>query len=101
VSEGTEKKPLQLLLLGDCMLGRLVNEVLENAPPEYPWGDTLPILHSADWRICNLECVISDQGAPWPVYPKVFHLRSAAKNIAVLDAAWMNGVSLANNHVLN
>jgi poly-gamma-glutamate capsule biosynthesis protein CapA/YwtB (metallophosphatase superfamily) len=101
VSEGTEKKPLQLLLLGDCMLGRLVNEVLENAPPEYPWGDTLPILHSADWRICNLECVISDQGAPWPAYPKVFHLRSAAKNIAVLDAARMNGVSLANNHVLD
>ena len=92
---------LDLLLVGDCMLGRLVNEVLEDAPPEYPWGDTLPILHSADWRLCNLECVISDRGTPWSAYPKAFHFRSDAKNIAVLAAARMNAVSLANNHVLD
>jgi len=83
------------------MLGRLVNEVLENAPPEYPWGNTLPILHCADWRLCNLECVISDRGTPWSAYPKTFHFRSGAKNIAVLEAARMNAVSLANNHVLD
>jgi poly-gamma-glutamate synthesis protein (capsule biosynthesis protein) len=83
------------------MFGRLVNEVLENAPPEYPWGDTLPILHSADYRICNLECVLSDRGEPWSTYAKPFHFRSAAKNIAVLEAARINAVSLANNHVLD
>jgi poly-gamma-glutamate capsule biosynthesis protein CapA/YwtB (metallophosphatase superfamily) len=92
---------LHVLLVGDCMLGRLVNEVLESAPPESPWGNTLPILHSADWRLCNLECVISDQGTPWSAYPKAFHFRSAAKNIAVLEAARINAVSLANNHVLD
>ncbi|HXQ25622.1 MAG TPA: CapA family protein [Candidatus Acidoferrales bacterium] len=92
---------LQLTLLGDCMLGRLVNEVLEGAPPEIPWGDTLPILLSADWRMCNLECVISDRGKPWSAYPKAFHFRSAAKNIAALEAAQINAVSLANNHVLD
>ena len=92
---------LQLALLGDCMLGRLVNETLEGAPPEIPWGDTLPILQSADWRMCNLECVISDRGKPWSAYPKVFHFRSAAKNIAVLESAHINAVSLANNHVLD
>jgi poly-gamma-glutamate capsule biosynthesis protein CapA/YwtB (metallophosphatase superfamily) len=96
-----QKKRCQLLLLGDCMLGRLVNEMLASEPPEYPWGDTLPILHSADWRLCNLECVISDRGTPWSVYPKTFHFRSAAKNIAVLAAARMSAVSLANNHVLD
>ncbi|MFI5058297.1 MAG: CapA family protein [Candidatus Acidiferrales bacterium] len=100
-SEAGKRKPLELLLLGDCMLGRLVNEVLENAPPEYPWGDTLPILHSADWRLCNLECVISDRGEPWSAYPKAFHFQSAAKNIEVLKIAEINAVSLANNHVLD
>jgi poly-gamma-glutamate capsule biosynthesis protein CapA/YwtB (metallophosphatase superfamily) len=100
-SGGVRREPLDLLLLGDCMLGRLVNEALENAPPEYPWGDTLPILHRADWRLCNLECVISNRGTPWSAYPKAFHFRSAAKNIAVLEAAQMNAVSLANNHVLD
>ncbi len=92
---------VDLLLVGDCMLGRLVNEVLESAPPEYPWGNTLPILHSANWRLCNLECVISDRGTPWSAYPKAFHFRSAAKNIAVLTTAQINAVSLANNHVLD
>jgi len=101
MSTTPETKSLQLLLLGDCMLGRLVDEVLESAPPKYPWGDTLPILQSADWRMCNLECVISDRGRPGSTYPKEFHFRAAAKNIAVLEAAQINAVSLANNHVLD
>ncbi len=100
-SESVRDDSLQLLLVGDCMLGRLVNEVLENAPPERPWGDTLSILRSADWRLCNLECVISDRGKPWSAYPKAFHFRSDAKNIAVLTTARLNAVSLANNHVLD
>jgi poly-gamma-glutamate capsule biosynthesis protein CapA/YwtB (metallophosphatase superfamily) len=91
----------RLALVGDCMLGRLVNDMLENEPPEYPWGDTLPILLGADCRICNLECVISDRGTPWSAYRKAFHFRSAAKNVAVLRAARINAVSLANNHVLD
>lgn len=91
----------RLALFGDCMLGRLVNDALEQEPPEYPWGDALSILHGADWRFCNLECVISDRGEPWSAYPKVFHFRSAAKNVAVLRAARIDAVSLANNHVLD
>jgi poly-gamma-glutamate capsule biosynthesis protein CapA/YwtB (metallophosphatase superfamily) len=83
------------------MIGRLVNEVLQTQPPEYPWGDTLPILHNADWRMCNLECVISDRGTPWSVYPKAFHFRSDAKNIAVLQTARISAVSIANNHALD
>ena len=92
---------MRLALVGDCMFGRLVNDALEQEPPEYPWGDTLSTLHGADWRFCNLECVISDRGEPWSAYPKAFHFRSAAKNVAVLRAAQMNAVSLANNHVLD
>lgn len=92
---------LRLVMLGDCMLGRLVNEALETEPPEYPWGDTLPILQGADWRLCNLECVVSDRGTPWSAYTKAFHFRSAAKNVAVLKAASINGVSIANNHTLD
>lgn len=94
-----ESESLRLALVGDCMFGRLVNDALEQEPPEYPWGDTLSVLQGADWRLCNLECVISDRGEPW--YPKVFHFRSAAKNVAVLSAARIDAVSLANNHVLD
>lgn len=100
-SESANRKRLDLLLLGDCMLGRLVNEVLESKAPDYPWGNTLPILLGADWRLCNLECVISDLKTPWSAYPKAFHFRSAAKNIAVLETARIDAVSIANNHVLD
>lgn len=92
---------MKLLFVGDVMLGRLVNRALQRLPPEYPWGDTLPLFASADWRMCNLECVISDRGKPWSLTPKIFHFRSDAANVAVLEAARIDAVSLANNHSLD
>ena len=92
---------MRLLFLGDVMIGRIVNQVLRREPPEYPWGDTLPTLTRGDCRICNLECVISSLGSPWAMTPKAFHFRSDAKNVAVLTAAGIDAVSLANNHTLD
>lgn len=92
---------MRLAMVGDVMLGRLVNEVLKERTPDYPWGDTLPLLRGADIRICNLECAISDRGEAWSATPKEFHFRSDAKNIDVLRAANVNAVSLANNHALD
>lgn len=89
---------MKLLFIGDVMLGRLVNDELKIRPPEYPWGDTLPFLRGADVRVCNLECVLSDGGSP---ARKVFTFRSDAKNVAVLKAAEINVVALANNHSLD
>src|SRR2546421_9005581 len=50
----------RLALLGDLVLGRLVNESLREKPPSAPWGGVLALLRESDWRFCNLECVISD-----------------------------------------
>jgi poly-gamma-glutamate synthesis protein (capsule biosynthesis protein) len=90
----------QLSLVGDVMLGRLVNEVLRSRPPHLPWGDVLPLFQSSDWRFCNLECVVSDLVPERPP-PKVFHFRSDARNVAVLQAAGIDAVSCANNHSLD
>lgn len=92
---------MRIAICGDVMLGRLVNLVLKREHPGYPWGDTLPVFRDADLRLCNLECVISDRGAPWGITPKVFHFRTDARNVAVLEAAGMSAVSLANNHILD
>lgn len=92
---------MRLLLVGDVMLGRYVNETLQRQPPDYPWGDTLPLFQAADARLLNLECALADTGAPWTATPKVFHFRSDAKNAATLRAAGVNIVSLANNHALD
>jgi poly-gamma-glutamate capsule biosynthesis protein CapA/YwtB (metallophosphatase superfamily) len=92
---------MRILLVGDVMIGRLVNSVLNRQPPEYPWGDLLPLFESADLRVCNLECVLSDRGRPWSNPPKMFHFRSDARNIRVLEAAGLDMLSLANNHTLD
>ena len=90
-----------LLFVGDVMLGRLVNQFLERAKPDYPWGNTLGVFRTADWKACNLECTISARGVPWSVTPKAFHFRTDARNVAVLGAAGIDIVSLANNHILD
>lgn len=96
-----KKETIEILIVGDCMLGRGLDQALRRYPPEFPWGDTLPLFHRADARICNLECVLSDRGEPWAEYEKAFHFRSAAKNVGALTTAGINMVSIANNHVLD
>ncbi|MET3951662.1 CapA family protein [Arthrobacter sp. UYEF36] len=86
-------------LLGDVMLGRLVNERLRRVGAEYPWGDTDSVLRQADLTIANLECVLAAGGEPEA--GKVFHFRSDPKNVASLRSAGIGMVSLANNHVLD
>src|SRR6516165_11066718 len=97
MSKGRKK----YLFAGDVMLGRMVNEVLQHEPPEYPWGDTLTIFREVAWRVCNLECVLADSWDPTSLPSKAFHFRSDAKNVAVLQAAGIDTVSLANNHTLD
>jgi poly-gamma-glutamate synthesis protein (capsule biosynthesis protein) len=92
---------MKLLFVGDVMLGRLINEVLRQKPAGYPWGDTLPFFRDSDFRVINLECVISDHGRPWSAMPKAFHFRTDAKNIESLKVASIDTVSLANNHTLD
>ena len=91
---------LRLLVVGDVMLGRLVNEAMRGRPPDWVWGDTLELLKSADWLAGNLECVFT--GRTEPAFPdKAFHFRSDAGNVQALKSAGFDAVSLANNHVLD
>ena len=92
---------ITLALTGDVMLGRQVNRALRIVSPEQPWGDVLPLLLSADLRIVNLECAITDHEQPWARTPKVFHFRADPSAVEVLRAARVDGCSLANNHTLD
>jgi poly-gamma-glutamate capsule biosynthesis protein CapA/YwtB (metallophosphatase superfamily) len=97
MSKGRKK----YLFAGDVMIGRMVNEALQREPPGYPWGNTLALFREAAWRFCNLECVLADSWNPASLPTKAFHFRSDAKNAAVLQAAGIDAVSLANNHTLD
>jgi len=91
----------RLLLAGDVMLGRGVDEALASMRPSEVWGDLLPHFRRADARIVNLECALTRSGREWERAPKVFHFRADPSAAAVLKAAGIDAVSLANNHVLD
>lgn len=83
---------------GDIMIGRLVNDQLKNNPPEYPWGDLLPLLHTTDTNIGNLETTLTI--SPDAVQ-KVFNFKSDPKNVDTLLSAHFEYVTIANNHILD
>lgn len=99
-----ETKTVKIALTGDVMLGRLVDQyVIQNRSvrPAALWGDVLPIMLAADCRLINLECVISGQGEEWHPTTKEFHFRARPRALEFLQAARIDGVTLANNHILD
>lgn len=94
-------RTIRVALVGDVMLGRLVDDYLVKADPCYVWGDTTGLFQDVDLSLCNLECVLADSGSPWSATPKVFHFRSHSKNVAALGCVGINVVTLANNHTLD
>ncbi len=97
-------KMMRIALTGDVMLGRVVDQyVIRNRSvhPEALWGDVLPLMLDADCRLINLECVISDRGEEWHPATKAFHFRARSRALEFLQAAKVDAVTLANNHVLD
>lgn len=67
----------------------------------YVWGYALEQWKrlAPDVRIINLETSVTTSDEPWP--GKDVHYRMHPDNVAVLQAAKIDGCSLANNHVLD
>jgi poly-gamma-glutamate synthesis protein (capsule biosynthesis protein) len=86
------------------MLGRLVDRYVVHdmgIPPTDVWDDVLPLLLAADLHLINLEGVISTCGTKWHPHMKPFHFRAHPHAIDILNAVRIDGVTLANNHVLD
>lgn len=93
-----------IALTGDVMLGRLVNQHVITDPAVSPvalWGDVLPIMWRATVRLANLECVVSAKGREWNPGKKLYHFRAHPRAVEFLQAAKVDCVNLANNHVLD
>ena len=72
-----------------------------NAPPEYVWGDALPLLAAqrSGARIVNLETAVTTSSRPWP--GKGINYRMHPANVDVLRAGRVDCAVLSNNHVLD
>jgi len=86
------ERVVELIAVGDVMLGRGVAAVPDPLAAVAPW------LASADLALGNLECVISQAGA---ARPGPYRLRAPLAAAATLRSAGFDLLSLANNHALD
>jgi len=91
---------VKLALAGDTMLGRGVGErVATNGPDSLFAPELVAAVREADLCVLNLECCISERGAP--ASGGGFHFRAPAASAEALAGLGVDCVTLANNHALD
>src|SRR6266498_4634658 len=82
------------------MLGRGVAERITTDGPDSLFAPELvAAVREADLCVVNLECCISEHGAPAPA--RVFHFRAPPSAAQALAHLGVDCVTLANNHALD
>lgn len=93
---------MKVALAGDTMLGRKVAERLAVVAPTALFSDELvAVAREADLFVLNLECAVSDRGAPWPDPDKPYFFRAPPVAAQALRHLGVSCVTLANNHALD
>lgn len=88
----SEEQTIRMLFVGDIMLDEIPGEMIKKGHNPLAAFDGL--FESADIKIGNLECVISEQGVP---EAKPYTFRAHPRVIPVLKK-YFSALSLANNH---
>lgn len=89
------EKYITIGFLGDIMIGRLVDGVLEQKGPTYIWTDVRQQLGAYDYVIANLETALTTSTT---MVQKVFNYKSAPRHVEALIKGHISLVNLANNH---
>lgn len=90
-----------MVVAPDIILGRGVNnKMVAYNDYLYPFRKVRNEFMSADWRVANLECTITDLVSP-PLDPATFTFVTAKRAVDGLVYGGIQTVSLANNHADN
>jgi len=92
-------RPVVLAAGGDVNLGDRIGDAIAAHGPGHPWTGVAPLLRGADLALVNLECVVSNRGAP--VSGKQYVFRGSPGSLAGAARAGVDVVSVANNHTLD
>ena len=91
---------MKLALAGDTMLGRGVAErIAADGPNSLFAPELVAAVREVDLCVLNLECCISERGAPAP--SSVFSFRAPPAAAEALAGLGADCVTLANNHALD
>lgn len=94
-----KKETIQINILGDICPAWGFRESFDRGDEEKIFGDILPLLQQADFTVANLECPLSERGAPAKKTGPC--LRGKPSDVQLLKRAGIRAVSLANNHILD
>ncbi len=86
------------MAVGDLMLGRTIGDRILSQGHPVVFAEVASALQPADILVGNLECVISDVGAP---LPKGYTFRAPPEAARALADVGVDVVGLANNHTLD
>lgn len=84
--------------VGDIMLARTVGDQVLAHGPQIVFAGVQSVLGSADLRIGNLECAITERSQP---EHKSFTLKAPPQSAQALSMAGFDVLSLANNHAMD
>lgn len=91
--------PVEIAAVGDVMLARsLAQASAHTGDPAFATRRVADLLAGADLTIGNLECVLSERGAP---VVKSYTFRAPPSAIEALALAGFDVLSLANNHTMD
>jgi len=90
-------EPIVLVAVGDLLLGGSAGATLQAQGNAYPFAATASLLRGADIAVANLEAPLTDGGAP--VADKTFTFRVPMRSAAAIEAAGIDVLTLANNHL--
>lgn len=89
--------PVEMVLVGDVMLGGPIRDLLRGTSPEYPFASPgmAGLLSGADVTVGNLECALTTGGRQ---QAKAYTFRGDPSAALGLATAGFDVLSLANNH---
>ncbi len=89
---------INITFVGDILLDGFVGDQIARYGANFPFVKVAPTLQKADIAFANLETPVSTRGK---AAEKTFAFRSKPAALSGLRYAGIDGVSLANNHILD
>jgi len=100
VDPGPTTFPITMNFVGDIILARRIEDIIDISGHETIFDPTFPVFGgAADITVANLECPLTDQGSPHPTKSVVF--RGSPENVDALSYAGIDIVTVANNHIID
>jgi poly-gamma-glutamate synthesis protein (capsule biosynthesis protein) len=90
---------ISILITGDFYAGNRIGDLIAHEKYNELYNDLLPVIHSSDIAITNLESPLTDHNTPIKKTGPV--IKSSKKTIEALKFGGFNLLTLANNHLMD